>query len=303
MRKARALAAAGAALLITAGVAVRPLAVPALLKLPANLDNSVRLTGTATLVDMNAIQSGDLGNAIRANIPVTITNRVHVATATRSTAVVVSESIVEGPGNAPLQTSTHSWAIDRGTFLPAAAPAGSQVEPHRGLVLGFPLPPQARDYERWDFVTQTLVPARYRATEAFAGRRAHVYTTHAAGPIRDPVTLRAIPRGLPVILTATSDTTYWVDSETSVVLNVRQRQITRAALTLGGFTLPPVTVFDLDVSYAPESAATLRETAGAAGRGLFILRTVVPLALLAGGLALAALAVRMTVRARRPDVL
>lgn len=299
MGKARAFAAAGAVLFIAASAAVRPVAVPALVKLPANLDNSVRLTGTATLVDMAAIQAGDLGNAIRANIPVTITNRVHVASATSDTAVVVNESTVEGPGNALLQTTTHSWAVDRSTFLPATAPAGSQVEPHQGLVLGFPLPPQARDYDRWDFLTQTVVPARYRDTEEFAGRQAHVYTSQISGQVRDPTTLRALPQGLPVTLTTTSDTTYWVDSETSVVLDVRQRQVTRAVVKVGDFALPPITVFDLDVSYSAESAATLRETAGSAGRGLFVLRTVVPLVLLAAGLALATLAVRMTLRARR----
>lgn len=299
MRKARAFAAAGAVLLIAASASVRPLAVPALLKLPANLDSSVRLTGTATLVDMTAIQAGDLGNAIRANIPVAITNRVYVASATSDAAVVVNESTVEGPGNALLQTATHSWAVDRRTFLPATAPAGSQVEPHQGLVLGFPLPPRARDYERWDFVTQTVVTARYRDTEEFAGRQAHVYTSHASGQVRDPATVRAIPQGLPVTLTATSDTTYWVDSETSVVLDVRQKQVTQAVIKIGDFALPPVTVFDLDASYSAESAATLRETAGSAGRGLFILRTVVPLTLLGAGLALATLVLRATRRARR----
>ncbi|GAA4737325.1 porin PorA family protein [Phytohabitans rumicis] len=302
MRKARALTVAGAAVLIAASAAVRFVAVPALVKLPADLDTSVRLSGTASLVDMAAIAAGDLGNTIRLNIPVTVSNRVRVTSTRGDTAIVLNESTVEGPGNATLQTTSHTWAIDRRTFLQAPAPPDSAVQPHTGLVLGFPLPPEPKDYPWWDFPTQTVVPARYRGTEQFAGRQAHVYTVHADGQVKDPVIVRTIPAGTPVTLTSISDTTFWVDTVTAVVLNVQQKQVTRASIAILGLTLPPITVFTLDASYSPESAATLRDTASTADQGLFILRTVIPLVLLGLGLALAALAIRARYAARTRTV-
>src|ERR1700745_662912 len=68
--------------LIVLGVLVRFVAVPVATKLPGSTNLSVTYSGTATLLNSSALQSGDTKNVIAANVPTTVDrrpkeNRVH----------------------------------------------------------------------------------------------------------------------------------------------------------------------------------------------------------------------------------
>jgi len=287
----RLFAAIGAAVLIAAGAVLRFVIAPAVVKLPANLDTTVRLSGTASMVDQNALRSGNLAGVVRDAVPVTVTNRVRVVSTRGDTAIITSQSTVAGRDNAALQTLTHTWAVDRKTFYPAQAPPGSAVEPHDGLVLGFPLPPRPQDYPWWDPITQTTVTARYQSTETYHGRQVYVYAIHADGPVKDPGVVKSLPVKQQWLgLNSTSDTTFWVDTATSFPLNVDQT--TRMTVTLAGFGLP-LTVFSLSARYAPQAATVMRQSAQTTERWLDLLNTVAPLALVGLGLLLLPWAFRL----------
>jgi Porin PorA len=84
--------------LIGAGAAIRFIAAPALIQLPADLDTTVQLTGTTSALDQNAIQTGDYLRAVRIDTPVTIINQVRVTSTRGETAVVLNKSTVTDSG-------------------------------------------------------------------------------------------------------------------------------------------------------------------------------------------------------------
>ena len=289
MRTTRLLLAAGAAILIAASVAVRFVAAPALVEIPANLDTTVQLSGTASMPDPTAIRSGNLAAAVGSAFPVIITNRARVVSTQGDTAVIASQSTVTRTDHTLVQTMTHTWAVNRRTLYPAPPPPGSTAESHDGLVVGFPLRPQSQDYPWWDPTTQTTTTARYLRTETYSGRQAYVYAVHASGAVQDPQLAKSIPLRPLLGLTSTSDTTFWVDTASSYVLNVDQTS--QVTVSIAGFGLP-VTVFSLKAQYTPQTATTMHDGAQTAGRELDLLRTVAPLVLLFAGITLGAIAIR-----------
>ncbi|WP_173075839.1 porin PorA family protein [Phytohabitans rumicis] len=302
MSKRRLVALVLAVVLFTGAIGVRFVLLPSLLKLPADLDASIELTGTASLVDQAAIRSFDVRNLIREDVPVTIVNNVKVVSTQDGDAVIANRSTVTGPDNAVLSDTTRNWSINRRTFAAAPVPPGSGAQPHEGLVAGFPLDVQARDYPFWDFATQTVAQARYVGTEKIGDRTAYRFNIKASGPVKDPDILKMMPPGVPLTLTASSDATYWVDASTANVLDVNQRQDVEAVLALGSFTVPLGSVFSLEAHFAPETASDLRAAAAAQERGVFLLSTVIPVGLgllaMAFGLITAWPALR---RLRRPS--
>jgi hypothetical protein len=278
-----ALAAVG---LVTLAVSVKFVILPSLLQLPEDLNLSIQLIGTASLVDAKALQAGNLQQVIRSKVPITITNSVKVVSIEGQTAVIANRATVTGPNEQILSDNVHSWAINRRTFQPAPVPPGSDAQPHQGLVAGFPLDIRPRDYPFWDFATQSVAPAKYLGTETMGGREAYKFNVYASGPVKDPGLLRMRPAGIPLNLTATTDATYWVDAHTATVLQVNQKQDTRAALALGGVTVPIGSVFSLDAHFTPEAADRVRQNAAKQQRGVSLLRTTIPaaLGLLATGL-------------------
>ena len=119
MRKSTVFLSIGAILLVAASAAGRFVVLPALKQLPANLDTTVHLSGTATVLDPAALASGDLPNLLKSNVPVTVAEHVSVVSTSGETAVVSDELTVAGPGNATIQASKHSWAVNRRTLLAA----------------------------------------------------------------------------------------------------------------------------------------------------------------------------------------
>jgi hypothetical protein len=306
VRKALVFSASGAIVLLAAAAVLRFAVVPNLQQLPANTDTTLHYTGTADVVDQAALAKGDLANAIRSGLPVTADQHVKALSTSGDTAVISDETTVTANGTRLAQLK-HIWAVDRRTLAAAPVPAGSGAQEHEGLVVGFPLSPEARDYPYWDYPTQTKVTATYMRSERHADRDTYVYTTHASGPLKDqqvvaglPTTLpkqvlvsfaaalppaigqglqaqaAQLPDQIPIAYNATADATYWVDRATGYVVDVNQKQTVSASIPLGGATVPLANVFALDLKFTPASVSATSKDAATAAQGLFLLGTVGP---------------------------
>lgn len=326
MRKAVVFSASGAVVLLAAAAVLRFGVVPSLLQLPADTDATLHFTGTADIVDQAALASGNLANAIRSGVPVTADQHVKALSVSGGTAVVSDETTVTANGST-LSRLKHVWAVDRRTLAAAPAPAGSEAQPHDGLVVGFPLAPEARDYPYWDYPTQTKVTATYLRSERRADRDTYVYTIHASGPLKDPQVVTGLPTTLPkqvllsfaamlppalaqglqaqaaqlpdqlpIAYASTGDATYWVDRATGYVVDVNQKQSVSASISLGGATVPLATVFALDLKFAPETVGATSTDAATAADGLFLIGTVGPAVLAGLGVLLGLLALLLRVR-------
>ncbi len=312
MRKSILYSMSGVVLLLAAAGAVRFAVRPSLQQLPANLDTTLHFAGTADLLDASAMQTGDLAAAFRSKVPVTAQEHVRVISTHGRTAVVGDDTSLAGADGTKLATSTHTWAVDRKTLDAAPAPAGSAAQPHEGLVVGFPLSPKPHSYPYWDSLTQTRATANYQRTERHGGRQTYVYTVHASGALKDtalvaglPTTLPKavllglagtlpaavrdglvasaplLPDQLPLSYAATGDSTYWVDTATGYVIDVKQSQTVVASIPLGTASVPLPSVFAVDMHFTPESIDATGRDASTAERGLFLIGTAVPAALLA----------------------
>jgi hypothetical protein len=323
MRKTALFSAIGAVVLVAAAATTRFAVLPALDQLPGNLDTNVHYSGTATVVDPAALQAGNMANALRTNVPVTMVEHVKTLSTHGETAVVSDEITLTATDNTPLQKANHSWSVNRRTLAAAPTPAGANsVSAHDGLVFGFPLSPQAHDYPWWDYPTQTTATAKYQSTEDHAGRSTYVYAMHASGPVKDSQILAALPPALPkatllglaatlapalqqslassaallpdqlpLAFTSTNDTTFWVDTKTGSVLDVTTKQSIDAAITVGPSSVPLASVFALDAKFTPGTIKTNSDDAATAQRGLLLVGTVAPAVLLLLGLILGGLAV------------
>jgi hypothetical protein len=239
---------------------------------------------------------------------------------------------VKGPDGTSLITSSHVYALDRVTLEAAAPPAGTNAEPHTGLALGFPLTPQRKDYQYWDGTTQTATPARYAKTENKGGREAFVFNVHAEGAIKDPkiatmlpdnlpkaiipmVTanlpgalqqiliplLQTLPDNLPLTYLSTTDTTFWVDSATGIVLDADQKQVIKASLGGPLSAAPLPAAFDLTINMTDETTKAAADQAKQAEDGLKLIGVYLPIGLAALGVVLLILAIVLGSRKRKGD--
>jgi len=64
--------------LIVLGVLIRLIVVPIATKLPGSTNLGVTYSGTATMLNARALQSGDTKHVIAANVPMTVDRRLKV---------------------------------------------------------------------------------------------------------------------------------------------------------------------------------------------------------------------------------
>ena len=130
--------------LIVLAVLVRFVVVPVATKLPGSTNLSVTYSGTATLLNSSALQSGDTKNVIAANVPTTVDRRLKVTSVHGDTAIV-SDDLTIHAGSQTLP-SDHTYALDRTTLEGVTPPAGIAVEPSVGALSStFPIGPQANE--------------------------------------------------------------------------------------------------------------------------------------------------------------
>ena len=333
MRKGALFLTAGAVVLIAAAAAVRYVVLPMVHQVPSDVDNTLKYTGTVSMINPAAMASGDVSKMFLTNVAVTAEQHVKAVEVSGRTVVMSSDTTVKGPDGAAILTSNHIYALDRVTLEAAAPPTGSSnVETHTGLALGFPLTPEKKEYQYWDTTTQTAVPAKYAEDDVRGGRDTYVYRVHAEGPIKDakiqamlPQTLPkailpllakalpqaiqdalaqflpALPESMPLNYTSTTDSTFWVDKKTGIVIDVDQQQVIKASLSGALAAAPLPAAFDLSIKSTDDTVKANASDAVEAENGLMLIGTYVPAGLAALGVVLFLVSIVLLVRKRRPD--
>src|SRR5260370_30664445 len=113
--------------LIVLGVLVRFVAVTVATKLPGSTNLGVTYSGTATLLNSSALQSGDTKNVIATNVPITVDRQLKVTSIQGDTAIV-SDHLTIHAGSQTLP-SDHTYALNRTTLERAAPPAAVSPPP------------------------------------------------------------------------------------------------------------------------------------------------------------------------------
>ena len=330
MRRNVVVLSAGAVLLLAAAAVLRFAVLPAVDRVPADLDTTSSYAGTLSIVNPTAMAAGDATHAVLNNVPVTVAQHVRTIRVSGSVAVMSNDLTVAGPDGTKLITSNHTYAVDRTTLATAKPPAGAKVDTSSGLPVSFPVHPQKKDYAWWDSTTRTTAPAKYGSTETHQGRRTYVYTASNAGPVQDSGSIGSLPTSLPKaglgvlagylpdalkrLLTSsmsllpdvlklsyasTTDTTLWVDAATGTVIDVHQKQVVTATVDLplaGGAALPSVLTLDVHSTDAVKNAKTARDNESA----LRVVGTTTPLALAGLAVLLLILAAILGTRRRQP---
>ncbi|GAA3879450.1 porin PorA family protein [Streptomyces sedi] len=331
MRRSTWVLSGSAAVLVAASVVTRLVVYPSVHQLPDDTDTTFEYTGSATLLNAAAIESGDLANAFLRDVPITLDRHVKVVETDGSTAVVTDDVSVAGEDGTELSTTSHRWAVDRKDLVNVDPPEGSEAEEHQGLVISWPLDPEEKDYTFWDPTTATEVPAVYDRTEDVEGRTVYVYTMEAAGPLADPAMVERFPAALPRdVLAGIAETlpaeqrpapellgqlpdevplTYaasvsrvaWVDSETGAVLNgaLDQAVVAQIQGPEGPVDLAPVNA--LAVEGTEEGAKERADDADSNSQMLWLVRMAIPLGLGIVAAVLVVLAVWRELRGRDRD--
>ena len=287
MRKSAVGLAAGAVVLLAASAVVRYAVLPAVDRVPADLDTTSSYAGTLSMVNPTAMASGDAVHAVLTNVPVTVKQRVKTVKVSGSTAIMSDDLTVLAADGTALITGNHMYAVDRTTLETAPAPAGSKVDSSSGLPVSFPVTPEKKDYQWWDATTVTSAPAKYTGTETRQSRRTYVYTATNTGPVKDSGSIGSLPTSLPkaalgviagylpdalkrlltssmsllpdtlkLTYSSTTDTTLWVDSATGTVIDVHEKQVVTANLALPfatGTALPSVLTLDVHSTERPRT--------------------------------------------------
>jgi hypothetical protein len=333
VRRSTALLTGGAVVVVAFAATLRFMIVPGLQQLPDDLDTTLHYSGTADILDEAALMKGDLANGFRKGVPVELEQRVRVVSAHGQTVVVTDETELTDPEDDVLSTTKHTFAVDRKSMAAAPAPPGVTVEPHHGLTVGFPIPPDPHDYTYWDYPTSTGATAAYVRTEQRAGLETYVYQMKAAGPLRDPSVVGDLPTALskqvllsfapslppsqqqmlaqyasllpdqlPLSYTAEGENTFWVDIATGYVVDVARKQTINASLSIGPVVVPLAAVFALDLRFAPDTVETISDDATTAASGLTFISVLLPIALVVVAVLMVAVAVLLhrRRRARRP---
>jgi hypothetical protein len=315
--------------LIVLGVLVRFVVVPVATKLPGSTNLGVAYSGTATLLNSSALQSGDTKNVIAANVPTTVDRRVKV-TGVHGDTAIVSDDLTIHAGSQTLP-SDHTYALDRTTLEGVTPPPGIAVEPSRGALSStFPIGPQANDsYRYYDSTTRGIVPISYTGHATRDGRSVNVYTIASTGAVKDPgllkllppalpkkliaslapllpaavqakitpATLAALPSPVPLSYTGTTHIVAYVDSQTGVPIDQTVSEQVVVNVAAGAQALSLIPVLALDFHVTPASMNYLASKAKTAGELLTLMKVIVPIALVVIGVVLLVIAI---LRRRKP---
>src|SRR3984957_1724213 len=170
--------------LIALALVIEFVIVPIATQLPGSTDLPVTYSGTGTLLNSAALQSGDTSHVIASNVPITVDRRVR-ATSVHGGAAIVADDLTIHAGNETLP-SDHPYALDRTPLEGVAPPEGITVEPSAGaLSSAFPIGPTAdSSYRFYDSTTRNIVPVGYEGHATREGRAVNVYKISSVGPVK-----------------------------------------------------------------------------------------------------------------------
>ena len=334
------------ALLIIAGFVVRFVIVPGLAKFPEDVDSSRTYAGTVDILNRAELENPTGADLFFIGLPVISDRTVKTVEVDGDKALVQdTANLLAAPGTpiagVRLTGSEDFYTIDRVSM--EAIPNftdDTRVLPREGLVVGFPIDTEARDYTGWNGDPAQTVTLEYAGQEEREGRNTYVFTA-SSGPLDivdegtlaefpaalpksavpalapllnlPPEVLGALDQALPLLpdllplsYTYKFSARYWVDPDTGVLIDIEKNDVRKAVVTVPGLPLAidPVVVYNLNYSPTEESLADAVADAEDYGGLLTLGRTTAPIGLWLVGLLLAGAGAFLLMRKpeTRPEV-
>jgi len=317
-------------LLIAAALVIKFVYLPGRAQWPDDVDSTRTYDGSLhVMLNPQALAAMDLANLFLRDVPITNSRHVTTEEVQGGKAIVREVAQMFGPGGQELQGADTWYAIDRVTMEAVSRAAVAdfrdrdKVTDREGLVIGFPIGTDAKEYDGWSSDFQQALKVSYVKREQRAGLETYVF--ESSSPPRetlDPEMLALFPPALPkdvlIALAQTLDlpaalserfvailpelpdpvplkytyeyeTSYWVEPTTGVLVDYEKHEAYKVALQLGGLPAPvPITpVFEQSYHTSAASVEEAAQDAREAKGQLDTFGTTLPLALGAVGLALA----------------
>lgn len=307
------------ALLIIGGLVVKFLVVPAVAKFPDDVDTTRTYAGTVDILNRAELENPTGGPLFFTGLPV-VNDRTLKTLEVDGDKALVSDvaNLVAAPGTpiagVRLTGYEDHYTIDRVTMEAIPDFAGDAlVLPREGLVVGFPIDTEARDYAGWNGDPAQPVTLKYEGQEEREGRNTYVFTASSGPlPIVDAGTLAEFPTALPKAAVATLapflglpdevlgalgqvlpllpeeiplsytyefSAKYWVDPDTGVLIDINKNDVRKAVVEGLPIPIEPVVVYNLNYSPTDESLQDAVADAEDYGGLLTLGRTTAPIAL------------------------
>lgn len=328
------------ALLVVAGVVLKFAIVPALAQFPDDVDTTRTYGGTVTILNQSVLTDPSQPPFFT-DLPVISTRTVTTEEVDGRKALVRDKADLNAAPGTPiagvrLTGFDDYYTIDRKSMQAIENFTGDdRVLPNRqGLVVGFPIGTEDRDYPGWNGDPQTPVTLKFVREEERGGIDTYVFTA-SSGPlaIKDPGTLGEFPNGIPreavepllpalnlpsdiaaalpqllpllpetipLSYTYEFEATYWIDPITGILIDIEKNDIRKAEVQGLPIPLDPIEVYNLRYTPTQESLVAAVDDAKDNGRLLQLGETTGPIGLWTlGGIAIVAGAFLLL--RRRPD--
>ena len=301
-------------------------------RIPSGKDLSRNYQGTfQTLLDPHALASGNLLQAIKQNVPMTVAQDVKAQSTSGNTALMSDSRTTQAAG-ATVEQTKWQYAVDRQSLEAVSShPSSWIVVPAKGLTVSFPFGAQKKNYTGWVPETQTTTTLNYLRSEQKQGITTYVYEGKvgltkmvdqqilatlpkqlpgsllkllaSAGNLPAALAgqltqlLPQLPAEVPMAYLFQDDSTFWVDPDTGLVIDVHRNQQRVAAIALpNGATVPLIPA--VAVTYQ-DTAASSQAAADDARHGSTVISWLgvwLPIILLVLGVVLLALAALLGLR-------
>lgn len=193
--------------MIAAGAVVKFVILPGQAQWPDDVDSTRTYDGTLhVMLNPQALQSRDMANLFLRDIPITNSRHVTTEEVKGGKAVVREIAKMLGPRGQEIIGSDTWYAIDRKTMnhLPPEEAAGfsnsDKIGAREGLVIGFPIGTEKKDYTGWSDDYQATVTVKFMGEEKHSASGLNTYVFESASTpkeILDPELLAQFPPGLP----------------------------------------------------------------------------------------------------------
>jgi len=314
--------------LVAAGLVLKFALLPMMAVWPDDVDSTRTYEGTlVTMLNPAALATMDLANLFISDVPVTVERHVTTEQVQGNKALVREQVQAKGPDGGLIaalntdpdgQHTTYWYTINRRTteHIPNFSTEPGVDENRRGLVIGFPIGTEKRDYEGWNDDYQATQTAVFRGVVEHEGVKTyHFQAQSGSKTIKDPMVLAMFPESLPkglivglapqlglppevlqglaTLLPLLPDpvpltyvyryaTDYWVEPTTGMLIDYAKDEA--RLLSLGG---QEVEVFRLTYEATAQSIADAKKDAED-GKGLIVLfGTIVPYAAIGLGAVIA----------------
>jgi hypothetical protein len=308
-------------LLIAAGLVVKLAIMPMQAQFPDDTDKTRQYEGTlVVMLNPAALASMDLANLFLSNVQVALSRHVTTEQVDGSKALVREQATMATSTGTALQATDKWYTIDRKTMEHIAnfTDNTSVQDLRQGLVVGFPIGTEKKDYTGWSDDYQATVVLKWIGEEEHAGVNTYHFES-SGGPqaILDPTVLAVLPPAIPKALLAQLvpvlapdlaaqfgqlaqalpdpvpfsytyeyTTEYWVEPASGVIVDYEKTEkraaVLESALVPGG-ALPVGSVFELTYKQTAFSVEESVADAKDAKNMLNLFGMIVPYAAIGAG--------------------